>query len=229
MHTPHEPRLARVAALVADPARSRMLAYLLSGEYASAGELAKTASVTASTASGHLARLLDAGFVVCEPRGRHRYFRLADAEIAHALEALALVAERGEHERAWAHPDRQRLRFARCCYGHLAGHLAVSLFDGLCSEGRLLPSADDYELSDAGRQWLQGWGLKPSLPNGRRRYAYRCLDWSERRDHLAGQLAEEIFQHCAKVGWLRRSGGRAVELTARGQQELLPMLRQNSD
>ena len=165
------------------------------------------------------------GFVVCEPRGRHRYFRLADAEIAHALEALALVAERGEHERAWAHPERRRLRFARCCYGHLAGQLAVSLFDGLCSDGRMLPSADGYELSDAGRQWLQGWGLTPGLPNGRRRYAYRCLDWSERRDHLAGQLAEEIFQHFAQVGWLRRSGGRAVELTARGEKELLPALQ----
>jgi DNA-binding transcriptional ArsR family regulator len=228
MRTPHEPRLARVAALVADPARSRMLAYLLSGEYASAGELAKTASVSASTASGHLAKLLDGGFVVCEPRGRHRYYRLADAEIAHALEALALVAERGEHERAWAHPDRQRLRFARCCYGHLAGQLAVSLFDGLCSEGRLQPSADGYQLSDAGRQWLLGWGLTVSPPSGRRRYAYRCLDWSERRDHLAGQLAEEIFQHFAKLGWLRRSGGRAVELTARGEQELLPTLRAGS-
>jgi DNA-binding transcriptional ArsR family regulator len=224
MRTPHEPRLARVAALVADPARSRMLAYLLSGEYASAGELAKTASVSASTASGHLAKLLDGGFVVCEARGRHRYFRLADAEVAHALEALALVAERGDHDRAWAPPDRQRLRFARCCYGHLAGRLAVSLFDGLCGEGRLLPSTDGYQLSDAGRQWLQGWGLTASLPSGRRRYAYRCLDWSERRDHLAGQLADEIFQHFVKVGWLRRGGGRAVELTARGEMELLPAL-----
>jgi DNA-binding transcriptional ArsR family regulator len=225
MRTPHEPRLARVAALVADPARSRMLACLLSGEYASAGELAKTASVSASTASGHLAKLLDGGFVVCEPRGRHRYFRLADAEVAHALEALALVAERGEHERAWAHPDRQRLRFARCCYGHLAGRLGVSLFDGLCSEGRLLPSPDGYQLSDAGRQWLQGWGLTAGPPSGRRRYAYRCLDWSERRDHLAGQLADEVFQHCVKVGWLRRSVGRAVELTPLGEKALLPALQ----
>jgi len=106
MSTPHEPRLARVAAIVADPARSRILAYLLSGEYASASELAKVASVTPATASGHLGKLLDARFVVCEPRGRHRYYRLADAEVAHALEALALVAERDGHDRAWAHPER---------------------------------------------------------------------------------------------------------------------------
>ena len=104
--TPHEPRLARVAAMVADPARSRMLAYLLSGECASASELARAASVTPATASGHLAQLLEARFVLCEPRGRHRYYRLADADVAHALEALAVVAERGDHEQQWASPER---------------------------------------------------------------------------------------------------------------------------
>ncbi len=222
--TPHEPRLARVAALVADPARSRMLAYLLSGEYASAGELAKVASVTPATASGHLARLLDAAFVVCEPRGRHRYYRLADAEVAHALEALALVAERNGHDRAWAQPARQRLRYARCCYGHLAGQLAVTVFEALQGDGRLRATPQGYELTDAGRQWLAGLGLRPGTPSGRRRYAYACLDWSERRDHLAGQLADEIYQHFTQAGWLRRGTGRAVELTPTGQRELLPRL-----
>ncbi len=221
---PHEPRLARVAALVADPARSRMLAYLLSGEYASAGELAKVASVTPATASGHLAKLLDAAFVVCEARGRHRYYRLADAEVAHALEALALVAERNEHDRAWAQPARQRLRYARCCYGHLAGSLAITVFDALQREGRLQPAADGYALTDAGRRWLAGLGMDLAAPSGRRRYAYPCLDWSERRDHLAGQLADEIYQHFTQAGWLRRGTGRAVEMTVSGQRELLPRL-----
>ena len=224
MSTPHEPRLARVAAIVADPARSRMLAYLLSGEYASASELAKTASVTPATASGHLGKLLDARFVVCEPRGRHRYYRLADAEVAHALEALALIAERDGHDRAWAHPERKRLRFARCCYGHLAGQLAVTVFDALQREERLTSATDGYELTEAGIQWLQGLGMNPGSPSGRRRFAYRCLDWSERRDHLAGQLADEIYQHFTKAGWLRRAAGRAVEVTVSGQQELLPRL-----
>jgi DNA-binding transcriptional ArsR family regulator len=224
MSTPHEPRLARVAAIVADPARSRMLAYLLSGEYASASELAKTASVTPATASGHLGKLLDARFVVCEPRGRHRYYRLADAEVAHALEALALIAERDGHHRAWAHPERKRLRFARCCYGHLAGQLAVTVFDALQREERLTSAIDGYELTETGMQWLQGLGMKPGSPSGRRRFAYRCLDWSERRDHLAGQLADEIYQHFTQAGWLRRVGGRAVEVTDRGEQELLPRL-----
>lgn len=220
----HEPRLARVAALVADPARSRMLAYLLSGEYASASELAKAASVAPATASGHLGKLLDARFVVCEPRGRHRYYRLADAEVAHALEALALVAERDCHERAWEHPDRKRLRFARCCYGHLAGQLGVSVFEALQCGERLKSTPGGYELTDAGRQWLQGLGMSPGLPNGRRRYAYRCLDRSERRDHLAGQLADELYRHFTERGWLRRGTGRAVDITVSGQRELLPRL-----
>lgn len=222
MNPTHEPRLARVAAIVADPARSRMLAYLLSGEYASASELARVASVTPATTSGHLRKLLDAGFVICEPRGRHRYFRLADAEVARALEAMALVAERDDHERTWASPERVRLRYARCCYGHLAGQLGVSLFDALQANDRLKSTAGGYELTGAGKCWLEGLGMQPDPASGRRRYAYRCLDWSERRDHLAGQLADEIYTHFTEAGWLRRSSSRAVEVTPRGQVELLP-------
>lgn len=224
MATPHEPRLARVAALVADPARSRMLAYLLSGEYASASELSKAASVTPATASGHLVKLLEARFVVCEPRGRHRYYRLADADVAHALEALALVAERHAHDREWSHPERQRLRYARCCYGHLAGELAVTLFDALRQGERLQPSADGYDLTEAGRHWLDGLGMGAVVPIGRRRFAYPCLDWSQRRDHLAGQLADEMYLHFIQTGWLRRGSGRAVEMTALGEEELMPRL-----
>lgn len=224
MTSPHEPRLARAAAMVADPARSRMLSHLLSGEMASAGELARAASVTAATASGHLAKLMDARFIVCEPRGRHRYYRLADAEVAHALEALALVAERDVHDRAWAHPDRQRLREARCCYGHLAGRLGVLLFDALTANRCLAEAPSGYTLSQAGSAWLGDIGLQPQPPSTRRRYAYRCLDWSERRDHLAGQLADEIHRHFVEKGWLRRDAGRAVRMTPTGQLELMPRL-----
>jgi DNA-binding transcriptional ArsR family regulator len=229
MTNPYEPRLARAAAMVADPARSRMLSHLLSGEMASAGELAQAASVSPATASGHLAKLLDAHFIVCEPRGRHRYYRLADAEVAHALEALALVAERDVHDRVWAHPpDRQRLREARCCYGHLAGRLGVLLFDALTANNCLAQAPNGYMLSEAGSAWLIEMGLQPQAPSARRRYAYRCLDWSERRDHLAGQLADEIHRHFVEQGWLRRDtgrdSGRAIQITPTGQLELMPRL-----
>jgi DNA-binding transcriptional ArsR family regulator len=221
----HEPRLARVAALVADPARSRMLAHLLSGAYASAGELARAASVSAATASAHLGKLLDAQFVVCQPRGRHRYYRLADEQVAHALEALALVAERGTHQRDWQRPERQRLKQARCCYGHLAGELGVRLFDTLLHQQALAPAANGYELTDVGRAWLQELELQPAPATRKRRYAYACLDWSERRDHLAGQLADELLQHLLRQGWLRQGEGRALALTPTGQRALLPRLQ----
>ena len=224
MSHPHEPRLARVAAMVADPARSRMLAYLLSGEYASASELAKVASVTPATASGHLARLQEARFVVWEPRGRHRYFRLADADVAHALEALAVVAERDDHDAAWSHPERARLRQARCCYGHLAGRLGVRLFSSLQGVGGLQTVSSGFELTEAGRRWLGDLGLSPPEPNGKRRFAYACLDWSERRDHLAGQLADQIFLHLVEQGWVRRGSGRSVDITPSGARALLPRL-----
>lgn len=156
----HEPRIARVAAMMSDPARSLMLAYLLSGELASAGELALAASVTPSTASGHLAKLLEAGLLTCEARGRHRYYRLADADVAHALEALAVVAERSTHERMWEHPARSRLRFARCCYGHLAGELGVQLLTALLMREGLSAAPDGFALTPQGLDWLARNGLR---------------------------------------------------------------------
>jgi DNA-binding transcriptional ArsR family regulator len=235
--TPHEPRLARVAAMVADPARSRMLSYLLAGNYASASELARAASVTAPTASGHLSKLETNGFVVCEPRGRHRYFRLADSEIAHALIALAMVAEREPHDRAWSSPVRQRLRYARCCYGHMAGALGVQLFESLMQHKRLRAKQNGFELTASGVAWLAGLGLAPPKMAGQRKLAYPCLDWSERRDHLAGTLGSQLLEHFLAQGWLMRygsaknkqpavqTGNRALSLTESGRRVLLPQLQ----
>jgi DNA-binding transcriptional ArsR family regulator len=227
----HEPRLVRVAALMADATRARMLSYLLGGELASAGELAACASVGAATASAHLAKLLDAGLVACEPRGRHRYYRLADAEVAHALEALALVAERGSHESTWARPARARLREARCCYGHLAGRAGVALLDHLQGEGWLCTGASAagpvFILSDQGQRGLTDWGLDGAAwqtrlaSPGTRRQAYPCLDWSERRDHLAGPLGTALLDHFVGRGWLRRHDGeRSLDTTPTGQRML---------
>lgn len=225
----HEPRLAHVAGLVADASRARMLSYLLGGEYASASELARVASVSAATASGHLGRLLDAGLVVCEPRGRHRYYRLADGDVAHALEALALVAERSSHARQWSHPARARLRFARCCYGHLAGELGVALLDGLRSQGCVRQRDDDgFEVTESGAQALSELGLdgeswrRRSQADGRTaRIAYACIDWSERRDHMAGSLAVALLALFIDRGWLRgKPGDRALSLTPAGEKSL---------
>jgi DNA-binding transcriptional ArsR family regulator len=224
---PHEPRLARIAALVADPSRARMLAFLLSGEYASAGELARTASVGAATASAHLVKLVDAGLLVCEPRGRHRYFRIADADVAHALEALAMVAERSSHDRAWSAPARLRLREARCCYGHLAGRRGVALLEQLLERRWLMDAPEGYALTDAGVAGMAALGFDAAAlrASASHRIAYPCLDWSERRDHLAGKLGSGLLAHFIERGWLRRIGSeRALELTPPGQQALAPLL-----
>lgn len=220
--------------MIADPARSRMLAYLMAGDLASAGELSRAASIAPPTASGHLAKLVDAGFIVCEPRGRHRYFRLADGEIAQALQALALVAERDTHDRARASPERQRLRQARCCYGHLAGRVGVALFDCLRQDGRLCETAAGFELTERGVAWLAGLGFAAVPARAAvnpRRFAYGCLDWSERSDHLAGSLAKALLEHFIAQGWLRRrdargdaGGHRVLTPTPTGRRHLLATL-----
>lgn len=226
-----EPPLARVAAMIGDPTRARMLAYLLDGHYASAGELAEAAGIGAPAASAHLAKLLDNGLVAAESRGRHRYFKLADADVAHALEALAMVAQRGAHERRWRQLPNQQLRYARCCYGHLAGTLGVALKDSLLRRGLLQADADGFRLSAAGEAWLADWRITLSPQRQRQRLAYACIDWSERRDHLAGALAVTLLEHFVERGWLRAAKtapgaprDRAMLLTPAGERELLPLL-----
>jgi DNA-binding transcriptional ArsR family regulator len=227
-HPTYEPKLASVAAVIADATRARMLSYLLAGDYASAGELARAASVTPATASGHLGKLMAAQLLVCEQRGRHRYYKLADDEVAHALEALALMAERRTHTAAWANPTRQRLRFARCCYGHLAGQLGVELFSQLLSKEWLAPAGDNYLLTAQGAAGLSATGFAldgMDKPSASTRVAYRCLDWSERRDHMAGKLPKALLAHCLQQGWLRRHAGeRALEVTPLGRKHLAGLL-----
>jgi DNA-binding transcriptional ArsR family regulator len=221
----HEPRLAAVASLVADASRARMLCFLLGGEYASAGELARTAAVSAATASGHLRKLLDAGLLVCEQRGRHRYYRLADADVAHALEAMAMVAERGTHQRTWSSPARARLRWARCCYGHVAGRFGVHMLRALLEKQWLLPAGPgSYEITESGATALSEMGLdgadwqRRCATGSGRGVAYGCLDWSERRDHLAGKLASALLDHFVARGWLHRAtGDRALTITPAGR------------
>ncbi|HZP87756.1 MAG TPA: winged helix-turn-helix domain-containing protein [Burkholderiales bacterium] len=219
-----QPRLGRIAALVADPARSRMLSLLLSGEVATAGELARAACVTPATASSHLAKMEEGGLITCQARGRHRFYRLTDEHVAHALEALAVVAEGSARDAQWDRPDRQQLRDTRTCYHHLAGRLGVALFDTLLHTHCLEPAGDGYMLNDRGRQWFVQLGLSPRPSTSKRRYAYPCLDWSERRHHLAGQLADEALSFFLDRGWLRRGQGRIIRVTPAGQQQFLPRL-----
>jgi len=222
-----EPRFAKIAAMIGDPTRARMLAALMGGRYLAAGELAAVAGVSAQTASTHIGKLLDSELVVLRTQGRHRYLRLADAEIAHLLEALSLVAERGADAAKWEHGAYKPLKAARTCYSHLAGELGVALFEGLLARGTIVPCDGHFALSMSGRDELQRLGVAlPAVSSGSaRRFAYACLDWSERRDHLAGHLAVALLEHAMKQGWLRRTpGSRALVLTPPGAQALAPWI-----
>jgi DNA-binding transcriptional ArsR family regulator len=223
-----EPRFARIAAMIGDPTRARMLAALMGGQALSAGELAQAAGVGASTASTHIAQLLDSELVTLRVQGRHRYIRLADAEIGHALEALSFVAERHAGAAKWEQGAYKPLKAARSCYSHLAGELGVALFDGLLRRETLVARDGGFELTEQGRADCRAVGLefdRGAGGAGARRFAYPCLDWSERRDHLAGRFATVLLDHGLAQGWLRRvADSRALNLTPRGAKALAPWL-----
>ncbi len=194
--------LAATAALMADPARARMLAALMSGEALTAGELARIAGVTAATASGHLARLADGGLLAVHAQGRHRYHRLASEEVAAAIETLGGLAARIAPARAWKHGEAARS--ARLCWNHLAGRLGVALHGRLTGAGWLTPVAGGWDATAEGRARLAATGVAIGQAEKAPRFACDCMDWSERRPHLAGGLGREIASAWLARGWLRR-------------------------
>ena len=217
------PSFARVASLIADPARAAMLIALLDGRALPAGELAHAAGITAQTASSHLAKLLDGGLLVLETEGRHRYYRLAGPHVAQALEQLAALRPAEPVRRKALSAEGRELRFARCCYDHLAGQLGVAATRALEERGFIVAAEDKkFEVTPKGADWFAGLGLDvKALKPTRRGLARQCLDWTERSHHLAGPLGVAFLTTLCEAGWLRRSrASRAVQLTPRGRLEL---------
>jgi DNA-binding transcriptional ArsR family regulator len=215
------PHIAGIAALIGEPARAEMLTALLSGDQAlTATELAGIAGVTKQTASAHLARLLAAGLVALERQGRHRYFRLADRDVAQLLESLMGVAFRTGALRLRSSPREPALRKARVCYDHLAGDLGVQLLDSLVEQRRLRRRGAALELTAAGRRWCAEVGIDlEALAHQRRPLCRPCLDWSVRRHHLAGALGAALLGRCLELGWLRRAkDSRVLGLSAAGER-----------
>jgi DNA-binding transcriptional ArsR family regulator len=215
--------IAEIGALLGDPARARMLTALMSGRALTAGELAFQAGVTAQTASGHLAKLTQTGLLQVASQGRHRYFRLASREIGQMLEGVTLVA-------ALHAPPRHRprsaadeaLRYARTCYDHLAGRLGVLVADALTAAGHLELGDEGGSVTHSGEDFFQGLGLDlAAAQRQKRRFCRPCLDWSERRMHLAGALGAALTNHFFSKAWLKpQRDSRAVTLTASGRQAL---------
>ncbi len=214
-------QLARIAALVGDPARASMLLALMAGRALTARELAAVAHITPATGSRHLALLVDAGLVRVNQQGRHRYHQLASPDVARLLEGIMQLAVAGSTAPAPATGPRDpQMRFARTCYDHLAGRLAVAIADRLVEERAVLIEEDTAQLTDRAPTVLASLGLggiAPAQGGGKRPACRPCLDWGERRMHLAGQLGALLCSHCLQEGWLlQKANGRTLELTPRG-------------
>ena len=226
-----QPRFARVAAAIGDPTRALILSRLLDGRFHTAKELADHAGIAASTASQHLKLLVDERLARVRAQGRHRYFMLADGNVAHALEALLRVADGALPESTrWQAPAMRGLRHARSCYGHLAGELGVRLCQCFIQRGWVRTSEDDghdYPLSPTGVAELKRLGIPLSTGAGLtgKRMLYGCVDWSERRDHFAGPLAVTMLDAFIERGWLRRNAdSRALIVTRIGKAGLVESL-----
>jgi DNA-binding transcriptional ArsR family regulator len=213
-------RVARLAAAIAEPARARMLCCLMDGHARTATELAVVGEIGAPTASAHLARLKHEALVESLAQGRHRYYRLAGADVSHALEALLVLA--GTPRVPFEPATPSRWRAARTCYDHMAGTFAVRLHDHLLQRRWLLPRGDDYELSRTGEAALAAWGVDVAAARQRRRrFACRCLDWSERRPHLAGALGAALLQMALARRWVETNADdRGLRITRRGEAAL---------
>ncbi|MBT9289393.1 ArsR/SmtB family transcription factor [Prosthecodimorpha staleyi] len=214
------PDIATLAAAIGDPARAGMLDALMSGLALSAGELAREAGITPPTASAHLAHLRALGIVVMAVQGRHRYFRLAGAPVAEAIESLMGTAARLGQLRTRPGPRDAALRQARICYDHLAGKAGTDLFDTLAAAGHLAFGPDGLALTASGAGAFLAVGLDVGTLETRNRPACRaCVDWSERRDHLAGALGAAVLRMVVARDWARREpGSRALGFTPNGQR-----------
>ena len=217
------PDIARLGSLVGDPGRANMLVALMSGKALTVSELANEAGVTLPTASAHLAKLDSGGLVSQRKQGRHRYFSLADGDVAYALETMMGLAARKGHTRTRTGPKDPALRKARVCYNHLAGEFGVRMFDTLVMDGHVVSHDERIELTDSGRTFVREFGIElEALEKSRRPLCKSCLDWSVRRTHLAGSLGAAFLNRFRELGWAERlAGSRIVEFSTSGEKQFL--------
>jgi DNA-binding transcriptional ArsR family regulator len=214
------PQIAEIAALVGEPARATMLSVLLDGRALTAAELAFAARVTPQTASTHLAKLTEAGLLSPVREGRHRYFRLASPKVVDMLDGIVAVAlDKRPRYRPLSRQARE-LSAARICYDHLAGRLAVALADFFTAHEYIVPGDEATEITHAGTRFLAEFGADlPAAGSTRRRFCRLCLDWTERRPHIAGAVGAALTRRCFDLGWAERmKHSRAVIVTASGQR-----------
>lgn len=216
------PNIARVAQLLADPARAQMLWTLMDGTMRPAGELALAANVSAQSASAHLAKLVAGGLLKPLPQGRHRYFRIAGPEVAALVEAICELdaSTRPADPRLLPAPGSEQFQHARTCYGHLAGETAVKVLDGMLKSRWLVSDESDYKVTRRGEESLGRLGVDlAAARRPRRAFARACVDLTQRRPHLGGALGDALLDLYVARGWiLRNRRSRAVDVTPRGRE-----------
>ncbi len=213
------PNMAEIAALLGETSRATMLASMMDGRFHTASELAYMAAIKPQTASFHLAKLVDGKLIKVEKQGRHRYFQLADEEIAHFLESFLAISPPPEVRSLKQSSQMKLLQGARTCYDHLAGKLGVQLTDSLVNAGYLKLEEKQFLITSEGAQFFTDFGLDlVDLKRKRRSFSPACLDWSERRYHLAGALGQGILAHLLHLGWVTRVPSiRAIKVTEKGK------------
>ncbi|GIN76174.1 winged helix-turn-helix domain-containing protein [Bacillus paralicheniformis] len=216
------PNIAEVAKLVTDPSRAAILTALLDDRFYTATELAGYAGIKQQTASFHLSKLLDAEMLTCRKQGRHRYYRLKDGKVAQSLETLLNIAPPAEIRSFRQSAEDRAVRKARTCYDHLAGSLGVTLAERLVEMGVLKEEETAFTVTEAGELFLKELGIDVGeVKKKRRSFCHKCLDWSERRHHIAGALGSALLDAFIRMGWIeRRPRTRAVAVTPAGAKEL---------
>ncbi len=221
-----EDKFVSISALMCEPTRARMLWNLLDGRAYTASELSVVADTSPTSASNHLSKLLEAEIVKVEIQGRHRYYSLSNSEVAYAVEGLANLANNSANKIVKKEPDKNGVKYCRTCYDHLAGFVGVKIVETLETKGYLIKSKNVYLVSEKGWNWFHFFNIsKEDFNNNRRPITRQCLDWSERRPHLAGQLGADFLNKMGEKKWLKKvEFSRELIVTSKGRQELYELL-----
>lgn len=218
-----EDQFIKTASLIGDPTRASILWTLLDGRAFTATELAVSANTSPQNISMHLGKLLDADLLCVEKQGRHKYYRFSNKEVAYALEAMASLVPKPEVSLKNKPENYPPIKFCRTCYDHLAGKVGVALADSLLEQEIIVERNNAFEISLHGKKWFSDFGINLEEAQKQKRIFLKpCLDWSERRNHIAGSVGTLLFNKMKNEDWLRKTeNSRAIIVTAKGKKELL--------
>ena len=221
-----EQKFISISALICEPTRAKMLWNLLDGRAYTASELSFVADISSTSASNHLTKLLEAEIIKVEAQGRHRYYSLSSPEVANAVEALASLSNNSATKNIKKEVEKFGVKYCRTCYDHLAGFVGVKIIEALELKGFVAKSETEYKISGKGWEWFLLFNIsKDEFKNNRRSITRQCLDWSERRPHLAGQLGAIFLEKMFERKWFKKvQFSRELVITSKGRQELYDLL-----